>query len=54
MPVTAASCWDISPPGRLRTDFLITHRGPLEQILQGYQTFGERRENCLKWVITRT
>lgn len=38
--------------GRLRTDFLITHRGPLEQILQGYQTFGERRENCLKWVIT--
>lgn len=30
--------------GRLRTDFLITHWGPLEQILQGYQTFGERRE----------
>lgn len=39
--------------GRLHTGFLITHRGPLSQILEGYQTFENRLEtHCLKWVVT--
>lgn len=37
--------------GRLRTDFLITHRGTLKEILTGYQIFGQRQDHCLKWVI---
>lgn len=37
--------------GRLRTDFLITHRGTLKEILTGYQVFGQRQDHCLKWVI---
>ena len=38
--------------GKLRTDFLITHRGPLEAILDGYRTFAARQDGCLKWVVT--
>ena len=38
--------------GRLNTDFLITHRGPLNRILEGYETFGQRRDGCLKWAVT--
>ena len=36
--------------GRLHTDFLITHRGPLPEILEGYRLFAEKRDGCLKWV----
>ena len=35
---------------RLRTGFLITHRGDLEHILEGYQIFAGREDGCLKWV----
>ena len=38
--------------GKLRTDFLITHRGPLQKIEEGYRIFEEKREPCLKWVVT--
>lgn len=38
--------------GRLNTDFLITHRGPLNRILEGYETFEQRRDGCLKWAVT--
>ena len=38
--------------GRLNTDFLITHRAPLNRILEGYRVFGERLDGCLKWAVT--
>ena len=38
--------------GRLRTDFLITHRGPLDRIEEGYRVFGEKLDGCLKWAVT--
>ena len=38
--------------GKLRTDFLITHRGPLSEILEGYRVFGAHEEHCLKWGVT--
>ena len=38
--------------GRLRTDFLITHRGPLDRILEGYRVFSQKEDSCLKWVVT--
>lgn len=43
---------DCIKTGRLSTDFLITHRAPLNRILDGYRVFGERLEGCLKWVVT--
>lgn len=38
--------------GKLRTDFLITHRGPLSSILEGYRTFENKLDHCIKWVVT--
>ena len=38
--------------GKLRTDFLITHRGPLSEILEGYRVFETHEGHCLKWVVT--
>lgn len=38
--------------GDLRTDFLITHRSSLGEIMEGYRVFEAKEENCMKWVIT--
>ena len=38
--------------GKLRTGFLITHRGPLSEILEGYRVFEAHEGHCLKWVVT--
>ncbi len=38
--------------GRISTDFLITHKAPLNRILEGYAVFGAKKENCLKWAVT--
>jgi len=38
--------------GKLNTNFLITHRAPLNDILKGYDIFGNKKDGCLKWVIT--
>ncbi|MCL2513923.1 MAG: hypothetical protein FWF08_08470 [Oscillospiraceae bacterium] len=32
--------------------FLQTHRAPLADILEGYELFGGKRDNCLKWIVT--
>ena len=53
--VDAASCprlLSLIEKGELRTDFLITHRSPLSQIMEGYRVFGAKEDNCVKWVIT--
>lgn len=42
---------DLIGAGRLRTDFLITHRAPLAEILEGYRVFENHLENCIKWVV---
>ena len=38
--------------GKINTNFLITHRAPLNDILKGYDIFGNKKDNCLKWVVT--
>ena len=38
--------------GTLDTSFLITHRAPLRDILEGYRVFEKRLEHCIKWVVT--
>ena len=37
--------------GKLKTDFLITHRGSLENIMEGYRVFENKEDHCIKWVI---
>lgn len=36
---------------KLDTSFLITHRGTLEHIVEGYRVFSSQKGDCLKWVI---
>lgn len=37
--------------GELRTDFLITRRSSLGEIMEGYRVFEAKEDNCIKWVI---
>ena len=50
--VHCARLLDLLAAGRLRTRFLITHKGPLNAILEGYRVFEARKEGCLKWAVT--
>jgi alcohol dehydrogenase len=38
--------------GKINTKFLMTHKAPLNDIVKGYDVFGNRKDGCLKWVIT--
>lgn len=38
--------------GKINMNFLCTHRAPLNDILKGYDVFGNKKDNCLKWVVT--
>lgn len=38
--------------GKINTNFLITHRSPLSEVMRGYDIFGNKKENCIKWVLT--
>ena len=38
--------------GRIRTDFLITHRAPLNDIAEGYRVFANKLDGCVKWAVT--
>lgn len=37
--------------GKINTDFLCTHSAPLNDIVKGYDIFGGKKDNCLKWVV---
>jgi len=38
--------------GKINTNFLCTHRAPLNDLVKGYDVFGNKKDNCLKWVVT--
>lgn len=53
--VDANSCEDIMKMvqcKKLDTDCLITHRAPLNAVLEGYRIFENKLDGCMKWVIT--
>lgn len=37
---------------RIDTGVLITHSAPLNNIMKGYEIFGNRTQDCLKWIVT--
>ena len=37
--------------GKINTDFLITHRVKLDDILKGYEIFDKKEDNCIKIAI---
>lgn len=38
--------------GKLNLRFLATHTKPLNDIIEGYDIFGNKKDNCIKWVVT--
>ena len=38
--------------GIIDTKFMLTHRAPLNEIMKGYEVFGNRQDGCIKWLIT--
>ena len=38
--------------GRIRLDDIITHRLPLAEAPHGYKVFNEKKENCVKVVLS--
>jgi len=38
--------------GNLDAKFMLTHKKPLNDILEGYEVFGHQKEGCVKWAIT--
>lgn len=38
--------------GKINIQFLMTHRAPLNDIVKGYDIFGNKKDGCLKWVVT--
>lgn len=38
--------------GRLNTEYLLTHQGPLNEIIRGYAAFADKSSGCMKWVVT--
>jgi len=43
---------DLIEEGKINTRFLCTHSVPLNEILKGYELFGNRTGGCLKVLIT--
>jgi len=38
--------------GKIDTRFMQTHRAPLNDILKGYDVFGNKKDGCVKWLVT--
>ncbi len=38
--------------GKIDTKYLLTHRAPLNDIMKGYEVFGNHEDGCIKWVVT--
>lgn len=38
--------------GVIDTNFILTHQAPLNDIMKGYDIFGNKKDGCVKWVIT--
>jgi alcohol dehydrogenase len=43
---------DLIGKGKIDMKFLQTHHAPLDDIMEGYDIFGNKKDNCLKWVVT--
>ena len=53
--VDANCCEDIMKMiqcGKIDTSCLITHRAPLNDVMEGYRVFENKLDGCIKWVIT--
>lgn len=38
--------------GEINTNWILTHHAPLDKIMDGYDVFGNKKDGCVKWVVT--
>lgn len=38
--------------GKINTKFIMTHKKPLNDIIEGFEVFGNSQDGCIKWLIT--
>lgn len=38
--------------GKIDTRFIMTHKKPLNDIMEGFDVFGNSKDGCIKWLIT--
>lgn len=38
--------------GKINLSFLCTHKKPLNDILEGYDVFANKKDGCIKWLVT--
>ena len=38
--------------GSINTDFMMTHKRPLNDIEEGYRIFADKADGCIKWLVT--
>jgi len=43
---------DLINAGKIDMRFLQTHKAPLNDIIKGYDVFGNKKDNCVKWLVT--
>ena len=43
---------DMIQAGQIDTRFIMTHKKPLNDIIEGFDVFGNSKDGCIKWLIT--
>lgn len=38
--------------GKIEANWILTHHAPLNEIMKGYEVFGNKQDGCTKWVVT--
>jgi alcohol dehydrogenase len=38
--------------GRIDPKFMLTHKAPLNDIMEGYDVFSNKKDGCIKWLVT--
>lgn len=51
--IHSAKLIDLISQGKINTDFLITHTYKLENIMEAYETFKTKKDNCIKIAIEK-
>jgi len=44
--------FDYVKEGRIDSKFMLTHRAPLNDIEKGYDIFSNKKDRCIKWLVT--
>jgi len=47
-----AEMMEMIQEGKIDARFITTHRAPLNDIMKGFEVFGNKQDGCVKWLVT--